>query len=103
MAVSADVHNDIVTAIQARRVLEFSYHGKYRVAKPHIYGIFNGLHQLLTFQTAGDSASGDLPNWRRLNVDELSDLRITDEVFPGTRPQASGKQSKFDAIIAAVA
>lgn len=80
-------------------MLDFTYHGKHRVAEPHVYGIKNGQYQLLAYQIRGDSSSGGLPNWRRVNLDDVSGLTILDERFPGKRDTPTGQHSAFDEII----
>jgi hypothetical protein len=89
-------------AISNKQLVEFTYHGLRRVAEPHVYGVLRGKHQLLTYQVAGESSSGRLPDWRRVELSGISGLRVLDEHFPGARPSPSGRQSKFDAVLAVV-
>jgi predicted nucleotidyltransferase len=88
-------------AIDQRRVIEFRYHGKWRIAEPHVLGTKGGRLQLLTWQTGGASTSGDLPDWRRFAAHELRDLRVTDAHFPGRR-LTFGRHSDFDRQIVVV-
>ncbi len=92
----------ITSAIENKQLIEFTYHRLLRIAEPHVYGVLNGKRQLLTFQIGGESSSGDLPNWRRVNLDEVSGLTVLDQRFAGPRPPASGKASRFDLVIAVV-
>jgi hypothetical protein len=92
----------IRTAIADKQLLEFTYHGLRRVAEPHVYGTVRGKYQLLTYQVGGQSSSGDLPNWRRVDVSGVSDLRLLEERFPGPRPSPSERQSRFDTVLAMV-
>lgn len=95
--------NDIIqTAISERKIVEFDYHGHHRIAEPHIYGILDGEHDILVFQIAGSSSSGGLPQWRRMHLNEISNLEMTDQRFPGPKPNPSGKHSSFDTILAVV-
>ncbi|AFU57122.1 zinc finger C2H2 domain-containing protein [Candidatus Nitrososphaera gargensis Ga9.2] len=95
--------DDLVrTAIMSKNVIEFSYHGYHRIAEPHVFGIHNGRKQLLVYQTGGQSSSGKIPGWRRVNVDEITSARITAQTFVGQRPFPSGEHSNFDTIIAVV-
>jgi hypothetical protein len=96
----SSVDNIIRTAIANKNVIEFTYRGRQRIAEPHVYGIHNDRRQLLVYQTGGDSASGALPDWRRMNVDEIFSIRITPQTFDGNRSLASGKHSSFDNILA---
>jgi hypothetical protein len=86
-------------AITNKQVLDFTYHGRHRVAEPHVYGIKDGKYQLLTYQIRGESSSGGLPNWRRVDLDAVSNLTILDERFPGRRPTPTGQHQAFDTIL----
>jgi len=92
----------IQSAIQNKQIIEFDYHEHHRIAEPHVYGILDGEHDLLVFQTGGGSSSGGLPQWRRMHVNEISNLTITDQNFAGSRPTPSGKHSSFDTTLAIV-
>jgi hypothetical protein len=93
----------IRTAIGSKNIIEFTYHGHDRVAEPHVYGIHNGRKQMLVYQIGGQSSSGNLPGWRRINVDEIPSIRITPRAFSGQRSYPSdGHSSSFDTILAVV-
>jgi len=66
-------------------------------------GTKNGQYQLLTYQIRGASSSGGLPNWRRVNLDDVSNLTILSEGFPGKRETPSGQHAAFDEVILIVA
>jgi hypothetical protein len=90
----------IRAAISNKTIIEFNYQGYQRIAEPHVYGINRGKAQLLVFQIGGASSSGALPEWRRVNVQQISDLALLAESFPGRRPNPSGAHSAFDVIFA---
>ena len=92
----------IVDAITQKKMVEFEYHNKHRVAEPHIYGVKAGVEQMLTWQTEGESVSGGLPDWRRVDVADIKDLRVLDESFPGPRDNPSGKHTEWDETFAIV-
>lgn len=95
--------DDIIrTAIKNKNLIEFAYENKHRIAEPHVYGILDGKRQLLVYQIAGQSSSGNLPNWRRMDVSKISNMRILDDHFPGRRPYPSGGHSSFDTVYAVV-
>jgi len=79
------------------RMIRFAYHGKDRLVEPHDHGILNGSVQLLSWQVAGRS-SRTLPNWLLTKVDEMTDLILLDQTFPGGRPTASGKHIEWDVL-----
>lgn len=94
--------NMIRTAIANKQIVRFYYHGYERIAEPHIYGRKSGKIQVLFYQIGGGSSSGGLPNWRRMEVDEMSGFQTTDKNFPGPRPYPSGEHSDWDEIFAVV-
>ncbi|AIF84193.1 hypothetical protein NTE_02139 [Candidatus Nitrososphaera evergladensis SR1] len=92
----------IRAAIVSKNIIEFSYHNHDRIAEPHVYGIHNGRKQLLVYQIGGQSSSGNIPGWRRVNVDEMTSARITTQTFAGPRHYPSGQHGSFDEILAVV-
>lgn len=85
------------SAIERRRMVRLVYHNKERVVEPHDHGVLNGSVQLLGYQIAG-SSSRPIPNWILMKVDEMTDLQMLDETFPGGRPTASGKHRRWDIL-----
>ena len=92
----------IIEAIRDKKFIEFYYHGLPRIAEPHVYGITNGVRQLLGYQTGGHSSKGGLPDWRRFDLNQISRLSILLQPFPGRRPIPSGRHSSWDLQIAIV-
>jgi hypothetical protein len=90
-------HPLLWTAIENTRMIRFAYHGKDRLVEPHDHGILNDSVQLLSWQVAGRS-SRPLPNWLLTKVDEMTDLILLDQIFPGGRPTASGKHIEWDVL-----
>jgi hypothetical protein len=90
-------HPLLWTAIENRRMVQFRYHGKDRLVEPHDHGILNGSVQLLSWQVGGRS-SRRLPNWLLTKVDEITDLVLLDQTFPGGRPTASGKHIHWEVL-----
>jgi hypothetical protein len=89
-------------AIESRQFVAFTYNGVRRLAEPHIYGTKAGKRQILTWQIGGQSLSGGLPNWRRYDLDKVSDLRVIDEPFQSRRSVPVGSRDGFDFVFAAV-
>src|SRR5215467_5061952 len=90
-------HPLLWTAIENTRMIRFVYHGKDRLAEPHDHGILNGSVQLLSWQVAGRS-SRRLPNWLLAKVDEMADLVLPDQTFPGGRPTTSSKHIQWGVL-----
>jgi len=85
------------TAIEQRRMIRLVYHRKSRILEPHDHGILNGSVQLLAYQVGG-SSSRPLPNWILMKANEITDLELLDDYFPGGRLMASGKHLKWDKL-----
>jgi hypothetical protein len=93
----------IRNAIANKEVIEFTYHGYPRVAEPHIYGIKDGKRQILVYQIGGSTSSGKIPDWRRINLGEISGLRVVKgQKFAARRDSLSIEHGDWDTIIAAV-
>ena len=84
-------------AIEQRRIIRLVHHTKVRIVEPHDHGILNGSVQLLAYQVGG-SSSRPLPNWILMKVNEIAELELLDQFFPGGRPTASGKHLKWNKL-----
>jgi hypothetical protein len=49
------------------------------------YGICDCRKQFLVYQISGLSSSSNVPEWRRVNVDEINLARGTSQIFAGPR------------------
>jgi len=62
----------------------------------------NGRRQPWKFCTRGAAGwmytSRPLPNWILMRVDEIYDIRLLDQTFPGGRPTSSGNHIKWDKL-----
>ena len=84
-------------AIEDRRMIRLVYQRRNRILEPHDHGILNGSVQLLAYQVGG-SSSRPLPNWILMKANEIADLELLDQIFPGGRPTASGKHLKWNKL-----
>ena len=84
-------------AISETRMLRLRYRGRERIVEPHDYGRHNGVIKLLTYQVGG-SSSQPIPNWRWVETELVSDVRVLDQTFSGGRPGPSGKHNKWDEL-----
>src|SRR6266542_825797 len=66
-------------------MIRLLYHGRNRILEPHDHGILNGSVQLLAYQVGG-SSSRPLPNWVLMKSNDITDLELLDQIFPGGRP-----------------
>lgn len=82
-------------AIIEKRILDCDYDGYHRVIEPHVYGIKDGKYSILAYQVEGESSSGQI-GWKRMFVEKLQNLKITEDTFDGARPTPTGKHSQFD-------
>ena len=99
MVVLQPIDNLLRLAIGQRRRIRFWYGGKERIAEPHDYGILRGKTCLLTYQIGGQSSSGNLPNWRWIDVSGIRNLEVLEETFAGNRPAPSGRHQKWDQLL----
>lgn len=76
----------IQQAIQHKWIVTFFYGGEHRTCEPHVLGIANGRLQVLCWQETGGSSRGGIPEWRRFDLQEMLNLQMTREKFPGARP-----------------
>ena len=90
-------HPLLMKAIEQTRMIRFLCHGKERIAEPHDHGVLKGSVQLLSYQLDGDS-SRPLPNWLLTKVDEISELSLLEDTFPGGRPTSSGRHIKWEKL-----
>jgi hypothetical protein len=84
-------------AIDQRRLVEPIYKDNRRIVEPHDYGVHNGSIKLLGYQIGG-SSSGRLPNWRWIEANLISDVRLLKQTFAGGRPNRSGKHHQWDQL-----
>lgn len=66
-------------ALQARRPVEVSYHGRRRIICPHALGWHKERSMVLGYQTGGETSTGGLPadphkRWRCMYVDEITEV-----------------------------
>ena len=96
-AESPSVDELLRRAIEQRRLIRLVYGNKERIVEPHDYGIHKGTVKLLGYQVGG-SSSGRLPNWRWMEADLISDVRLLERTFPGGRAAPSGKHHEWDQL-----
>src|SRR4051812_36336024 len=99
--IDKEVDRALRTAVAGRRVGGFSYPGGPRVAPPPDYGMHKGKVRLSCYQVGGESRSGKLPDWRLLEVPDISGLQITDTSFAGPRA-VSGQHIEWQTLFASV-
>jgi hypothetical protein len=87
----------LLTAISEKRLIRLRYRGRDRIVEPHDYGIHNGAAKLLAYQVGG-SSSGKLPNWRWMETEQISELTLLDQTFPGGRSAPAGKHHQWDKL-----
>ena len=96
------VHQSILTAVHEKRLLRFFYHGKIRIVEPQDYGVQKGAVHLFTYQFAGESSSGSLPDWRKFAVRNMSNVELLNKGFPGGREAPEQKHQEWDMLFARV-
>jgi hypothetical protein len=92
------LHDLLYQAIASKRLVRFLYAAKIRIAEPHDYGVRTGRARLFCYQTAGESGTGRLPDWRLFDVPKLSSFELLDLTFPGNRPVPPEKHHEWDPL-----
>ena len=94
-----DAYQMLAEAIAAKLQVVARYHGEARVFSPHALGTKRGAAHVLVYQFAGGSRSGLPPEgeWRCLNLDELTDVRMEPGAWH-TAPNVFNPQSCLDEI-----
>jgi hypothetical protein len=91
-------------AIANKRLIQFTYHGKLRVAEPHDYGIQKGTTRLLVYQrrAAGSPPGKSVRGWRLLEVEQIAGCEVLDELFAGSRGDSHQDHYGWDVLFARV-
>ena len=97
------IHDDLVRAINEKRVIQFVYKtpGR-RLAEPHDYGVKKGVYKLLVFQVGGASRSRAPHGWKDLDVEDIRDFEVLERHFPGSRADAHQHHGVWDVLFARV-
>lgn len=98
----SDLDSLLRSAIRERRLVEFVLDQLPRVAEPHDYGLIDGESRLFFYQVGGQSRSGRPLGWRWAVLSKISELRVLEQQFRGSRPVPSGKHVKWDKLFATV-
>lgn len=96
------LHELILTAIHEKRLLRFSYKDKLRIAEPQDYGVQKDAIHLFTYQIAGESSSGPLPEWRKFAVKNMSNVELLNQKFSGGRLVPEQRHQEWDVLFARV-
>jgi predicted DNA binding CopG/RHH family protein len=90
---SRTVEDQLRSAIVHRRLIKVTYHGKTRVAEPHVYGLRKGTATLMIYQvkTKGAGRGKSSRGWSLLDVSKIEALTILDETFSGDRSESSSQ------------
>lgn len=89
-------------AIANKRLIQFTYRTRSRVAEPHDYGLQAGAAKLLVYQVRGESST-PLPGWRFLEVSMIAALVVLPETFRGSRGDSHRHHKQWDELFARVA
>ena len=98
----APAHQALCDAITRKRLVTFLLDGRRRVAEPHDLGVIDGEVRLFVYQVGGESRSRPPVGWRWGALSRISELRVLDQTFPGTRPTATGRHVRWDVLLATV-
>ena len=73
--------SSVCTAIQSKKILEFTYEGHFRVVEPYCHGTTLAGHPAFRgYQVGGTSTSATL-GWKLFLIANATDLTITNKTF----------------------
>ncbi len=83
--IKTSIKTTIHSAISSRRLVEFRYHGGFRLVEPFCLGevVPGSKESLLCYQVSGHTRFGDPVGWKLYRFSEISRLKVTDENFTG--------------------
>lgn len=86
----------LLTALNARKAVSFTYHGQMRVVSPYILG----RNKLMGLQIRGGSNSGNPHSLKYFELSEIANIRILEDGFVSPQSVPQGKTlEKFDAPV----
>jgi len=99
-------HKTIEQAINNRLCLTFTFNGQKRRMSPHVIGFKKRKRQALFYQYGGTSNSklsiDETQNWRCIPIDQIEDLRISDDPFQTPYNYSVQKQTCINEVEAAI-
>jgi len=102
MRTQLTVDTQLRFAIADKHLIEFSYHGRRRIAEPHDYGVKKGTVRLLVYQQqasgAGNASGRGAEGWRLLNVAEILECSVLEDTFPGSRGDVHHRHYTWDIL-----
>lgn len=94
-------------AIRQKQPISATYLGKHRILCPHVIGTKNGIWNVLSYQSGGESSSGlssnPADNWRCMRVSELSTVVSAPYHEWQTAPNHTRPQTCVDVVDTEVA
>lgn len=100
MTTRASAVEHICRAIRGRRLLLFDYNGKPRVVAPYCLGISTRKSEVLrAIQVRGMSTSGKLGLGKLWSLDQMVDVRVSDETFVANDPNYNPNDSAMTRIL----
>ncbi|CAM2997084.1 hypothetical protein [Legionella worsleiensis] len=93
------MNNILIDAIQNKKTISFSYHGKKRVVQPHHLGVF-GIHdQIHAYQVNSEFTT---PGWKNFIVSSMQDICINQLNLFVPQSTYNPSNSKYSRIYASV-
>ncbi len=98
-------HEELIRAIEGKRLIQLSYSGKLRVVEPHDYGVYKGVARLFVYQVRGASTTQGRQGygWKLLDVEKIAGCIVLDETFSGSRGDYYEHHLAWETVYARVA
>ena len=79
------MNQEIIDAIEKKKLIEFIYDGESRVVEPHCYGLSTkGNEVLRAYQVDGYSSSGNM-GWKMYDLGKANSINVLDDTFDESR------------------
>lgn len=93
----------LIQAIQERIVISFEYDGFTRIVEPYVLGYHKGTGnlELRSYRVGGYSKSENEPPWRLFIVQNMRNVRLTDQPALSFRPGYNRNDSHMSRIVIA--
>lgn len=96
---TTNIRDLIKTAITNKKLIGFTCKRQHIIAEPHAYGLKNGKIQLLVYQIDGYTKSGNMPRWRGVSPEEMSNLILLNKEFYEKRVFQYALEENFDKVL----
>jgi hypothetical protein len=79
------MNQEIIEAIENKKLIEFNYDGESRIVEPHCYGLSTkGNEVVRAYQVNGYSSSGNM-GWKLYDLAKVDNINVLENTFEKSR------------------